>query len=126
MKHFACIIMLLLACLPPIVAQESALEMLSQRQAAFGRTIPQEKVFIHMDNTSYQLGDTIWFSAYTRRTDTDKPSDVSGVLYVELYGQEGYMIERKLIQMKEGQGFGFFAEKTCAGGEFQELHGFAD
>ena len=109
MKHFACIIMLLLACLPPIVAQESALEMLSQRQAAFGRTIPQEKVFIHMDNTSYQLGDTIWFSAYTRRTDTDKPSDVSGVLYVELYGQEGYLIERKLIQMKEGHGSGFFA-----------------
>ena len=90
-------------------AEESALEKLASRQAAFGRTIPQEKVFIHMDNTSYQLGDTIWFSAYTRRTDTDKPSDVSGVLYVELYGQEGYMIERKLIQMKEGRGSGFFA-----------------
>lgn len=90
-------------------AEESALEKLASRQAAFGRTIPQEKVFIHMDNTSYQLGDTIWFSAYLRRTDTDRPSDVSGVLYVELYGQEGYMIERKLIQMKEGQGSGFFA-----------------
>ncbi|MBQ4228799.1 MAG: hypothetical protein II675_03235, partial [Bacteroidaceae bacterium] len=90
-------------------AEESALAKLAQRQAAFGRTIPQEKVFIHMDNTSYQLGDTIWFSAYLRRTDTDRPSDVSGVLYVELYGQEGYMIERKLIQMKEGRGSGFFA-----------------
>ncbi len=90
-------------------AEESALEKLASRQAAFGRTIPQEKVFIHMDNTSYQLGDTIWFSAYLRRTDTDRPSDVSGVLYVELYGQEGYMIERKLIQMKEGRGSGFFA-----------------
>ena len=82
---------------------------LATRQAAFGRTIPQEKVFIHMDNTSYQLGDTIWFSAYTRRTDTDRPSDVSGVLYVELYGQEGYLIERKLIQMRKGHGHGFFA-----------------
>ncbi len=82
---------------------------LTERQAAFGKTIPQEKVFIHMDNTSYQLGDTIWFSAYTRRTDTDKPSEVSGVLYVELYGQEGYLIERKLIQMRKGHGQGFFA-----------------
>jgi len=80
-----------------------------KRLVAFGNTIPQEKVYIHMDNTSYQLGDTIWFSAYTRRTDTGKPSDVSGVLYVELYGQEGYMIERKLIQMHEGHGQGFFA-----------------
>ena len=82
---------------------------LMKRLTAFGSRIPQEKVFIHMDNTSYQVGDTIWFSAYLRRTDTGKPSDVSGVLYVELYGQEGYMIERKLIQMKEGQGSGFFA-----------------
>ena len=82
---------------------------LMKRLTAFGNRIPQEKVFIHMDNTSYQVGDTIWFSAYLRRTDTGKPSDVSGVLYVELYGQEGYMIERKLIQMKEGQGSGFFA-----------------
>ena len=101
----------LLLCLSAILAhaQESALDKLVQRQAAFGRTIPQEKVFVHMDNTSYQLGDTIWFSAYLRRTDTGRPSDVSGVLYVELFGQEGYMIERKLIQMKEGRGQGFFA-----------------
>ena len=106
-------------------AEESALEMLSQRQAAFGRTIPQEKVFIHMDNTSYQLGDTIWFSAYTRRTDTDKPSDVSGVLYVELYGQEGYMIERKLIQMEEGHGSGFFAlNKYIQYAGFYELRAY--
>ena len=102
---------LLFLCLLPFLAhaEESALAKLAQRQAAFGRTIPQEKVFVHMDNTSYQLGDTIWFTAYLRRTDTDRPSDVSGVLYVELYGQEGYMIERKLIQMKEGRGSGFFA-----------------
>ena len=86
-----------------------AFHPLMERLAAFAGTIPQEKVFVHMDNTSYQLGDTIWFTAYTRQTNTGRPSDVSGVLYVELYGQEGYMIERKLIQMKEGRGSGFFA-----------------
>ena len=113
-------------CLPVLAnAQESALDKLASRQAAFGRTIPQEKVFIHMDNTSYQLGDTIWFSAYTRRTDTGKPSDVSGVLYVELYGQEGYMIERKLIQMKEGRGSGFFAlTKQIQYAGFYELRAY--
>ena len=101
---------LLALCLPFFAfAEESTLDKLVQRQAAFGRTIPQEKVFIHLDNTCYQLGDTIWFSAFVRRTDTGKPSDVSGVLYTELYGQEGYMIERKLIQLKEGRGSGFFA-----------------
>ena len=80
----------------------------TQRLTAFGRTIPQEKVFVHMDNTSYFLGDTIWFSAYTRQTNTDTPSKVSGVLYAELYNNDGYLVERKLIEMKEGRGNGFF------------------
>ncbi len=117
----------LLLWLLPILAfaEESAIEKLAQRQAAFGSTIPQEKIFVHMDNTSYQLGDTIWFSAYLRRTDTDKPSDVSGVLYVELFGQEGYMIERKLIQMKEGHGYGFFAlNKQIQYAGFYELRAY--
>ena len=34
-----------------------------ERLAAFGKTIPQEKVYIHMDNTCYFQGDTIWFAA---------------------------------------------------------------
>ena len=57
-----------------------AFRPLMERLNAFAGTIPQEKVFVHMDNTSYQLGDTIWFTAYTRQTNTGKRSDVSGVL----------------------------------------------
>ena len=81
---------------------------LMNRLTAFGKTIPQEKVYVHMDNTCYFQGDTIWFTAYTRQTNTDKPSDVSGVLYVELLNNDGYLVERKLIEMKEGRGSGFF------------------
>ena len=80
-----------------------------ERLQAFGQRIPQEKVFIHMDNTCYFQGDTIWFSAYTRQTNTGQPSQMSGVLYVELYNHEGYMVERKLIEMSKGRGDGFFA-----------------
>ena len=69
-----------------------------ERLTAFGRTIPQEKVYVHMDNTCYFQGDTIWFTAYTRQTTDDLPSRVSGVLYVELLNQDGYLVERKLIR----------------------------
>ena len=79
------------------------------RQEAFGRTIPQEKVYVHMDNESYCLGDTIWFAAYTRQSTDDKPSKVSGVLYVELLNNDGYLVERKLVEMRNGRGNGFFA-----------------
>ena len=90
------------ASLPPLARFADRLER-------FGQAIPQEKVFVHMDNTCYFLGDTIWFAAYTRRTNTDQPSRISRVLYAELWNHDGYLVERKLIEMKDGRGHGFFA-----------------
>ena len=78
----------------------------------FSNKFPQEKVFLHMDNTCYFLGDTIWFKAYTRQTGTGAPSDISGVLYVELLNHDGYLMERKLIEMNQGEGDGFFYLKN--------------
>ena len=90
------------AALPPLLR-------LADRLARFGQAIPQEKVYVHMDNTSYFLGDTIWFAAYTRRTNEDKPSRISRVLYCELWNHDGYLVERKLVEMQDGRGHGFFA-----------------
>ena len=90
------------ASLPPLAR-------LSDRIERFGKAIPQEKVYVHMDNTSYYLGDTIWFAAYTRRTNDDQPSRISKVLYAELWNHDGYLVERKLVEMKDGRGSGYFA-----------------
>jgi len=87
---------------------EDTLLSLATRLQLFGERIPQEKVFIHMDNTCYYLGDTIWFAAYTRQTNTDRPSKISRVLYAELWNHDGYLVERKLVEMKDGRGNGFF------------------
>ena len=110
----ALFILTLMLCLP-VGAQQSpfrireAQKALVERLAAFGKAIPQEKVYVHMDNTCYFQGDTIWFAAYLRKTSTDTPSDVSGVLYVELLNNDGYLVERKLVEMQGGRGEGFFA-----------------
>ena len=96
-----------------------------ERLTAFGQRIPQEKVFIHMDNTCYFLGDTIWFSAYTRETATGKPSPLSRVLYVELLNHDGYLVERKLIELNKGRGNGFFAlDKNIQYSGFYELRAY--
>ena len=111
--------------LQPMQNGSGGFTQLVDRLAAFGKTIPQEKVYVHMDNTCYFLGDTIWFSAYTRQTTDDCPSKVSGVLYVELFNQDGYLVERKLIEMKEGHGYGFFSlNKEIQYSGFYELRAY--
>ena len=100
------------------------LERLADRLKRFGRAIPQEKVFLHMDNTCYFLGDTVWFAAYTRRTDNDQPSRISRVLYVELLNHDGFLVERKLVEMLDGHGSGYFALPDTLYSGFFELRAY--
>ena len=121
--------MLLLLSAMPAAAQTPAsppttVAGWADRLARFGSGIPQEKVFVHMDNTCYFLGDTIWFAAYTRRTDRHAPSNVSGVLYVELLNQDGYLVERQLVEMHEGRAHGAFALPDTLYGGFYELRAY--
>ena len=96
----------------------------ADRLTRFGKAIPQEKVYVHTDNSCYFLGDTIWFKAYTRRTDLAIPSNVSGVLYADLLNQDGYLVERQLIKMTNGEGWGAFALKDTLYAGFYELRAY--
>ena len=51
----------------PLVAQSQSAKVLSdyiKEINQFNKRNPQEKVYLHFDNTGYFLGDTIWFKAY--------------------------------------------------------------
>ena len=105
-------LLLSLSCLAvPLFAQQdkdvqaSLLEKAALVQR-FSRMYPQEKAYLHFDNTGYFIGETIWFKAYVTRTDTDRPTDLSGVLYVELLNPAGDVVERRKLELKDGQGRG--------------------
>jgi hypothetical protein len=113
------------ASVDTVQTDNAALRTLWQHLWMFSKRYAQEKVFIHMDNTSYCLGDTIWFAAYTRETDDKMPSLQSSLLYVELLDNEGFLVERKNIEMVDGYGSGFFAlNKQGQYGGFYELRAY--
>ena len=102
----------------------SSLEGWKEHLELFGRNIPQEEVFVHMDNTCYFAGDTLFFKAYVRRSDTGKLTNLSQLLYAELWNQEGYMLERHLVKLKDGQGTGSFILNDSLYGGFYELRAY--
>ena len=57
----------------------------------------QEKVYLHLDNTSYYKGDTIWYKSYVVRADSLTYSDMSHILYVELVSPDGLVVKRENI-----------------------------
>ncbi|MBO7068002.1 MAG: hypothetical protein J6W52_04925 [Bacteroidaceae bacterium] len=105
-------------------ALPSSLEGWKQHLEFFGKNIPQEEIFVHMDNTCYFAGDTLYFKAYVRRSDTGKLTNLSQLLYAELWNQEGYMLERRLVKLKDGQGSGSIVLNDSLYGGFYELRAY--
>ena len=75
----------------------------------FGKYNPQEKVYLHFDNTGYYLGETMWFAAYVVTAPQLRPTQMSKVLYVELLTPEGRIVETKKLKIEEGRCHGEFA-----------------
>jgi hypothetical protein len=70
--------------------------------------VPQEKVYLHFDNTGYFAGETIWFKAYVICSDKDNLGSKSKVLYVELVDPTGTVVETKKLKIENGQANGDF------------------
>ena len=80
----------------------------AERLDVQSQLLPQEITFVHMDNSCYFQGDTIFYKAYVVRSDKGKPSDLSRVLYTELLDNDGYLIERQILKLEDGQANGSF------------------
>ena len=69
---------------PLHAAEDVGIREMVNRINLFNRYLPQEKVYLHFDNTAYFMGEKMWFKAYVLRSDNHHATDVSRVLYVEL------------------------------------------
>lgn len=106
-RTFTLFILTLLPC--AIVNAQDKMEKLVSRLQSFGAKLPQEQVFVHMDNNCYHLGDTIYYKVYVRREDNSRPTNLSGIVYCDLLNNDGYLVERQMIPLEKGEGHGNFA-----------------
>lgn len=90
----------------------------------FGQAYPQEKVYLHLDNTGYFKGETIWFKAYVTRTDTEARTDLSKILYVELLNPSGDVVERRKLPIQNGEAYGDIKVDSIMTTGFYELRAF--
>lgn len=82
---------------------EHVLELISESQ------LPRERVYLHLDNTSYHYGDNIWFKAYLVNADGNSTPPLSNTLYVELLTPGGLVLQTKALKVTDGQANSEFA-----------------
>lgn len=106
-------------------AQTKGIISYVQHVMGFNKAVPQEKVYMHFDNTGYFEGETIWFKAYVTRADNGRPTDLSKVLYVELLNPSGDVIKTQKYYINEqGQTHGDIKVDSLFGTGFYEVRAY--
>lgn len=67
-----------------------------------------EKIYLQLDRKVYANGDTVWFKCIISNASEHIPSVLSGILHVELIGDDKTILQKKLIKIKNGIGQGNF------------------
>lgn len=106
---------------------QSVSEILSQyadRYEKFNRDYPQERVYVHFDNTGYYKGEHIWYKANVVRGDNFHATPLSRILYVELVSPIGYPVETQKLIIENGQAHGSFLLKDTLNAGFYEVRAY--
>lgn len=112
--RFTGILFLLMSALngfAQIPISDSIINVLSKHAFAyesFGNMLPQEKVYLHLDNTSYYQDDLICFQSYIVNAATNVPADLSKTLYVELLNPGGDVVSKLVLPIENGRSKGSF------------------
>ena len=107
MKKYTLIALLLCSMTVSRAQTNSFQALLSyvQNVYQFSQICPQEKVYLHFDNTAYFQGDVIWFSAYVVDAASHMPAS-SKVLYVELLSPNGVVLKQLKLKVENGRAHG--------------------
>ncbi|WP_372754173.1 hypothetical protein [Mariniflexile sp.] len=83
--------------------------VINMLQAQEKKAIPTiEKIYVHTDRTTYTLGESLWYKAYTVFAYNNILFNESKVLYVELISSDSKIIVQNKTQLEDGLGHGDF------------------
>ncbi|MFP5080954.1 TonB-dependent receptor [Pedobacter sp. JCM 36344] len=71
-------------------------------------SLPQEKIYLHMDKPYYALGDTVWFKAYVTTGSRHQLSAISGALYIDLINEKDSIVSALKLPLSAGMSMGNF------------------
>lgn len=99
---------ILLLCLamfasPLLWAQQHHLtDSLQSRFKRYQSGVLQEKLFVHIDRTSYLAGELLWFKIYYVDATHYKALDISRVAYVEILDKNNDAVVQSKVELRNG------------------------
>jgi TonB-dependent SusC/RagA subfamily outer membrane receptor len=108
MKNRLLITLFGLVIFMPAYAQEELPLRIQNYFDTLQNEYPVEKAYLHLDRSTYTLGEVLWFSAYLTAGAEQVPSPLSTTLYVDLFDGDGLLLDKKIVRIEKGRGKGDF------------------
>ncbi len=114
----------MISFLPLPAAGNDSIGYFTKIVGKFNHVFPQEKLYLHLDNTGYFLGETIWFKIYQVCSSNDSLGGRSNIAYVELYNANGQMEKQIKVKLNHGVGIGQIALDDILRSGFFEIRAY--
>src|SRR5579871_6512633 len=80
----------------------------------------KEKIYIHTNHVFFSPGETIFFKIYLVRGTDNKPSNISNIVYAEILGPSGAVVEKQTYKAENGYSEGSYTlGQQAAGGIYK-------
>jgi len=104
---------LLLCFTTPAFSQQLSVQTVKAAMDSDIINTPGEKLYLQFDKPSYLLGDTVWFKAYIFNASFFTPSAQSGILYIDVAGEDDKVIQEFMLPVTAGVSWGnLYLNKT--------------
>ena len=87
-----------------VIAQSFPEDSITRKFDAYRKQALQEKVYVRTDRGSYLTGELMWFKIYCVDGYSNKPLDLSKVVYVEMLDETNTPVLQRKIEMANGIG----------------------
>ena len=91
-----------------VSAQSHITDSLVKRFDQYRRNEYTEKVYLHVNQSSFLVGETVWFSVYAVDGSRHQGTQLSKVVYVEILDASNVAVSQGKIALNEGHGNGTF------------------
>jgi len=87
-------------------------------------TYDKEKIYVHTDHVFFAPGATLFFKVYLVKGSNNKPSNISKIVYVEIYGPAGNLVEKQTYPVTSGYCEGSYTLTDDAPGGLYKLKAY--
>lgn len=112
--------LLIIVCAFQAIEEPEFISRLKTSLRTYNQNLTEEKVYVQLDKPFYKPGEDIWFNAFVVNSNSNRPTHISDVLYVELIDPKGNVATKLDLVIREGTAYGdFMISDSAPGGLYQ-------